>query len=270
MRVKKPAVIDKNGTILYNFGMKRKYEIVVLSKGAFARTLRIYSPKHADRAVIMHDGQNVFYDSDASFGKSWRMFDALKNNRIKNTAVIGIDSVGATRDTDYNPFESELGEYGMKQFGGGADKYCEFISETVIPYLDKRFGYKFYGMLGSSFGATATLYFATKNNDRLKAYGMFSTPLFVSPNAFDKLFETCAFDVGAMYRVYVGGNETVEAGKHSELVPDLFVDDAHTVVKTLRKKGASDIRLRLENKSVHDEIAWRTPAEEFFSDFSKL
>lgn len=249
--------------------MKRQYEITVLSKGAFARTVRIYSPKKADRAIIMHDGQNVFYDSEAAFGMSWRMLDALKALKLKNVAIIGIDNT-PTRDNDYTPFRSELDEYGIAPFGGNADAYCDYISQTVIPYLDKRFGYKFYGMLGSSAGAIATLYYATKTDERVKAYGMFSTPLFVSPKAFGELFDECKVDGSAMYRVYVGGSETEDIGEYSKLIPDLYVDDAHTLVKMLRAKGVTDLRMRLENTNVHNEISWRGPARDFVADFSKL
>lgn len=250
--------------------MKRKYEITVLSKGAFARTLRIYSPKKATHALIMHDGQNCFYDEDASYKKSWRMLDALKSLNIKNTAIVGIDSVDATRGDDYLPFPTEISLEGIAQMGGKADAYCEFITETVLPYLDKRFGYKTYGMLGSSAGAAITLYYATKNNGKFKAYGMFSTPLFVAPNGFSKLLEACNLDTTAMYRVYVGGSETAEAGEYTNLVPNLYVDDAHTLIKALRSKGVSDLRFRFENKNVHDETSWRAPATEFLDDFCKL
>ena len=71
--------------------MKRKYEIAVISKNGYARTVRIYAPKSADRAIIMHDGKNVFYDEDAVYKKSWRALDALKSAGVKNTAIIGVD-----------------------------------------------------------------------------------------------------------------------------------------------------------------------------------
>lgn len=249
--------------------MKRKYEIVVLSLGAYARTLRIYSPKKAVRAVIMHDGQNVFYDEDAAFKKSWRAIDALKAAGAKDTAVIGIDCVPATRTDDYLPYAAECEKYGVVG-GGNADTYAEFLCRTVLPYLDKRFGYKLYGLLGSSAGAIATMYLATKGIDKFRAYGMFSLPLFVSPDAFSKLFEKKPFASDAMYRIYTGGNETESSSKYSSLIPDLYVEGAHTIVTALRKSGATDIKSTFDNKGVHDETCWHAPEIEFFKDFSRL
>ncbi|MDE6029690.1 MAG: hypothetical protein K2F90_05185 [Clostridiales bacterium] len=250
--------------------MKRKYEIAVLSKGGFARTVRIYAPKKADRAIIMHDGQNVFYDEDATYKKSWRALDAFKAAGIKNTAIIGIDST-ATRDYDYMPFPSELDEYGIPTTGGKADAYMEYLEEIIIPYLDKRFGFKFYGMLGSSNGGLATLYFAARKNARVKAYGLFSTPLFVSPKAFAEFFKTATFDADAYYKVYVGGNEiTTDKPELMKIEEQSFVTDSYVITDELRKSGVVDLDLTVTNVAKHDELAWRAPAREFYKKFSLL
>ncbi len=250
--------------------MKRPYEVVILSRGDFARTVRIYAPKKADRAIIMHDGQNVFRDCDASYGKSWRAIDIMKETGAKNTAVIGIDSVDATRMDDYLPFPSELDKYGVKIGGGKANIYSDYLENTVLPYLDKRFGFAFYGMLGSSAGALATIDFAARKNSRFKAYGMFSTPIFVSPAAYGKFFNSATFDAAAAYYVYVGGSESEDAGEFSSLVPQAYVDSAFLVTNMLRKSGATNIDLMLKNTAVHDEVHWRVPEKEFFEIFSKL
>ncbi|MDE6617795.1 MAG: hypothetical protein K2K13_02070 [Clostridiales bacterium] len=251
--------------------MKRKYEIAVLSKGGFARTVRIYAPKKADRAIIMHDGQNVFYDEDASYKKSWRALNALKAENIKNTAIIGIDST-VTREFDYVPFPVENAEkYGIKQVGGKADEYMAYLEEIIIPYLDKRFGFKFYGMLGSSFGGLATLYFAARKNPRVKAYGMFSTPLFVSPDAFTEFFKTASFDTDAYYKVYTGGNEiTTDKPELTKIEQQAFVTDCYILTDELRKHGAVNLDLTMTNTAAHDELAWRAPQQDFFKKFSLL
>lgn len=250
--------------------MKRKYEIAVVSKGAYARTLRIYAPKKADRAVIMHDGQNAFYDRDASYGKSWRVLDILKACGIKNTAVVGIDST-PSRDDDYLPFENELAAYGIKKCGGKASAYSDYIETRVIPYLDKRFGFKLYGMLGSSAGALATLDFAEKNLSSFKAYGMYSAPLFVSPNAYDRHLPGATFDTDAFYHVYVGGNEVTGEGEMpAETESGLFVNDAFKLVNALKKGGAKNIKLEMDGLAGHDEVSWRIPEKTFFTEFASL
>ena len=252
--------------------MKRKYEIAVLSKGAYARTIRLYVPQKADRAIIMHDGQNVFYDSDAAYKKSWRAIDALKSSGIKNTAIIGIDSV-ATRYDDYFPFPTELERLGMPLCGGKADVYAEYISGTVIPYLDKRFGFKFYGMAGSSAGANMTAFYASKRDERFKAYAMFSPAFFVSPAAYDKFFAETRFVPDALYAVYAGGNEDtgeIPDPETRKKIPQMYVNDAFALTNALRGCGAKNIVLTYNHNGVHDETCWREPERIFFEKFSAL
>ncbi len=238
----------------------RKYEIAVISKGAFARTVRIYAPKKATRAVIMHDGQNVFDDADASYGKSWHALDILKAAGAKNTAIIGIDSISATRTDDYMPFPAEFGDVGSG--GANCETYADYISEILLPYLDKRFGFERYAMLGSSAGAMFTLYYAARQDKRISAYGLFSTPLFPCKTASEKFLTESSFAPDAYYCVYTGGNENVDGA-----TPDLFVDDAFTVVKSLRRSGAKNIDLLFDNVGEHDETFWREPEKKFFEKF---
>ncbi len=249
--------------------MKRKYEIAVISKAGYARTVRIYAPKKADRAVIMHDGQNVFNDADAMYGKSWRAVEALEALGIRNTAIIGIDSVEASRRNDYLPFPNELGEYGMAPSGGFADAYMQYIEDGIMPYLEKRFGFGAYGMLGSSAGALVTLYYAARHDARFKAYGLFSAPIFFSPSAFDEFFAKTEFP-DAYYEVYVGGNEQTDKIDPPEAVPDLYVGYAFKLTAALRKSGIKRLHLTVENEGIHDETSWREPEKRFFKVFSRI
>lgn len=253
--------------------MKRAYEIAVIGKGGYARTVRIYAPKKSDRAVIMHDGQNSFYDGDAAYGKSWRALDALKQNGIKNTAIVGIDSVGATRYDDYFPFPTETEEYGFPKCGGKADVYADYIQSMVIPYLDERFGFKLYGMAGSSAGANMTAYYASKRDGRFKAYAMFSTALFVAPDAYGEFLKEASFDPDALYSVYVGGNEDtgeLDDPRITGKIPQLYVDDAFALTNALRSSGAKNLTLRYSHNGEHDEVSWREPFAEFLKLFSLL
>ncbi len=248
--------------------MKRKYEIAVVSKNGYARTVRIFAPKNADRAIILHDGQNVFYDSDAAFGKSLRALDALKSLGIKNTAIIGIDCT-PTRDDDYLPFPADFGY--TRPRGGKAAEYVRYIEDGLLPYLDKRFGFKSYAMAGASAGALATLYFCAGNNEKFKAYGFMSTPLFVAQSAFADFFEKTKFPTDCIYEIYVGGNErAAEVKERADEIPAMYVADAYALTAALGKSGATRLRLTVQADGVHDETCWRAPFTRLLFDFSKL
>lgn len=252
--------------------MKRIYEIAVLSKGAYARTLRMYVPKKADRAIIMHDGQNVFCDDEAVFKKSMRAAEALRALSVKNTAIIGIDCA-PTRLDDYMPIPSELTAVGMPSAGGHCDRYADFIEQTVIPYLDTRFKFKKYGMLGTSAGGAATLYFASRRLEKMIAYAAFSVPLFFGHKGYAQFFSEAEFIKDAHWQIYVGGDE--HAGNFTDPAlqakePRLYVNDAFMLVNELRNKGISDVSLTLDAHGTHDEESWRKPQREFFEYFAAL
>lgn len=251
---------------MYNVAMKRKYEIAVISRGAFARTVRIYAPKKADRAVIMHDGQNVFCDAEATYGKSMKAIETLKSCGVKNTAVIGVDA-GPAREEFYMPFPAETGE----KRGGKCALYCEYLSKTLLPYLDKRFGFKKYAMFGSSCGALATMYYASLGDERFKAYAMLSTPLFSADNAHANFLSSAKFDSRAYYVVYAGGNEQVALpDSDAQNVSQAFVDDAFALTNALRKSGATDVTTTINGPAVHDETAWIPLEREFFKRFGEI
>lgn len=247
--------------------MKREYEIAVISRGAYVRTIRLYAPKRADRAIIIHDGQNVFCDGDATYKKSLRAIESIKEIGIKNTAVIGVDSA-ASRNDDYLPFAVESSDSAASPYGGKADAYMDYIAHTLIPYLDRRFGFKTYGMLGTSAGALATLYFAAKRNERVKAYGLYSSPLMVSPKAFGEFLAHASFDGDCYYHIYAGGSEQTGDIERQETEKRLFVADAFTIADTLERNGITNFDLEISGAAEHDEIAWRTPLKKFMKKFA--
>lgn len=248
--------------------MKRKYEIAVVSKNGYARTVRMFAPKTADRAIILHDGQNIFYDSDATFGKSWRALETLKSLNIKNTAIIGVDST-ATRNDDYLPFPAEAGF--AAPCGGKADAYADYLENGLLPYLETRFGFKAYAMAGSSAGALATLCFAARNVEKFKAYGLYSTPLFVSQSAFDDFLNSADFPSDCIYELYVGGNERADdAEEIADSASAMYVADAYKLTASLGKRGAANLRLTVKGDGIHDETCWRAPFARLLSAFSEL
>lgn len=246
----------------------KNYETAVVSNGEMARTLRIYAPKHADRAIIMHDGRNVFFDKDSSYNKSWRMIEILKTQKAKNIAVIGIDVPDATRYDDYTAFAAD--EHIPYDVGGKADAYLNYLKNTVIPYLDKRFGYKKYAMLGSSAGALATISFAALNNPRFCAYGLFSTALLFNSAKYAEFLESAQFDSNSMFCVYVGGNEHEDNYDAPDAVPSLYVNNAFSIVNALRRNNVQNLSFIYKHNAVHDEVSWRLPTAEFVKNFSAL
>ncbi len=216
--------------------MKRNHEIVVLSKGAYARTLRIYSPKKATRAIITHDGISAF-ERDG-------IFDLLKRC-AKNTAFVAIDAAPSRLD-DYFPFRTENPNYSETAFGGNAERYRDYFFGTVLPYLDKRFGYAEYAMLGYGAGAAATLYFAAAEHahPHVTAYGILCAPLFVAPESFSEFLNGAKF-ADARYYVY---SDKSNFREQTITAPDaLYSASAVSIAAALQRCGVRRVSLEINN-----------------------
>lgn len=235
----------------------RKYEIVVLSKGAYARTVRIYSNKHADRAVVFHDGKSVF-EGDGGL----HAIELVRSVKAKNVAVVAIDCVSTD---DYIPFAVENDD---AHAGGKTDEYRDFILQTLIPYLDRRFKFDFYAMAGIGLSAAATLYIAASKSERLRAYGLFSTPLFFCPRAFDEFLSGASFDKSALYSVYTGGSERPDG--LPEQISQAFVSDSFKTVNALRLSGVKDLTFSLDNLGTYDNSSRLPHIKKFITDFNSL
>lgn len=216
--------------------MKRNHEIVVLSKGAYARTVRIYSPKKATRAIITHDGQTAFAQNG--------IFDLLRSC-TKNTALVAIDAT-PTRLDDHFPFRTENVDCIDSPFGGNADQYRDYVTQTLLPYLDKRFGYAEYAVIGYGSGAAATLYLAdaAHAHPRVTTYGIFCAPLFVAPEGFSRFLNDTKF-ADARYYVYSDGANFRE---QAVTAPNaLYSASAVSIAAALQRCGVRSVSLQINN-----------------------
>ena len=148
------------------------------------RTLRIFLParyhqaEHAYPVLYMHDGQNVFEKSTATYGMCWDAQTTLDEmqrlGKLSGLIVVAIDSSheldGMERYNEYSPWRAnqEIKELGvgdeLLKFGGEGDEYMAFICHTLKPYIDQTYRTKpnreFTYLAGSSMGGLISLYAA--------------------------------------------------------------------------------------------------------------
>ena len=78
------------------------------------KTIRVYLPPSYSENIdnqypvlYMMDGQNLFFDSLAYFGRSWRISDVsdqlVKDKYVKEFIIVGIDHAGINRFSEYMP-----------------------------------------------------------------------------------------------------------------------------------------------------------------------
>lgn len=131
--------------------------------------LYVMLPKNVENeetypVLFFHDGQNVFFDSDASFGTSWGIKEIYEQNDMPKAIIVGLSCAnGLNRLDEYNPFiASKVISFGEtpRLTGGKGDIYLHDIIDTVLPYLALNYPVDLSNvtLAGSSMGGHISLY----------------------------------------------------------------------------------------------------------------
>ena len=198
--------------------------------------------------LYMFDGQNVFFDEDASFGTSWRMYDYL-NAGQPDVIVAAVSCSQTGRMAEYSPFSHENGDAGHVNARGRST--MEWLLGEFKPSIDAQ-----YRTLpdrdntliaGSSMGGLMSLYAALDYNGAFSRAACLSPSLWVHPRKSLRMIErariapdTCIyFDYG-----------TQEMGNHPKNAEVLCA-----ACSALLRKGV-DLTFRLVPGGTHSEGSW--------------
>ena len=111
--------------------------------GKEERAVYVYVPDEAADSSVrlpvlyMFDGHNVFFDEDATYGKSWGMKEFLEG-WIKDMIIVGIECGhdGYERLSEYLPYPA-VGHFG--QFEPWGEKTMDWIVNEIKPMIDKEY-----------------------------------------------------------------------------------------------------------------------------------
>ena len=172
--------------------MIKKWNVTIPKlTGGKERRAYIYLPasykKEPDRrypVLYMFDGHNVFLDSDATYGRSWR-FGKYLDSAKKDLIVVAIECnhEGNGRLVEYSPISYENATMG--KIRGKGSVYMNWLVGTLKPYIDEN-----YRTLpdrlntiigGSSMGGLMALYGAAVYNHVFQRAVCLSPSLWVAP-----------------------------------------------------------------------------------------
>ena len=133
--------------------------------------------------MYMFDGHNVFFDEDATFGKSWGMNRYMEENK-KELIIVAVECnhEGNQRLAEYAPISFETPSLG--KIRGKGNVYMNWLVKELKPFIDEN-----YRTLpdrcntiiaGSSMGGLMALYAATTYNHVFQRAACLSPSLWVS------------------------------------------------------------------------------------------
>ena len=221
------------------------------SYGLANRNLRIYLPEdywtnttETYRVLYMHDGQNLFYASEAAFGTEWQVdenYDELRaTGSIEKCIFVGIWNTPARMD-----------EYATQT--AQATAYKNLIINSIKPYIDANYRTKpqaeFTGIAGSSLGGLVSSWIAWNNPT---VFGMAGN---VSPSYW---YESTAFYNTLM--AYSGGKKPIKewhyAGSSEGSNMATYATNVHNKLLAQGWTGNSDAKLMVTTGGQHNEYYW--------------
>lgn len=163
-----------------------KRDFIYTPKGT-NRPLHIYLPNSYfetdSRYPVMYffDGHNLFFDEDATYGKSWGLKKFL-DSWGKDIIIVGIECGhdGQERLSEYLPYPANKGSH-FASFEPKGDETMQWILSEVKPLIDMEYRTipfrECTGIAGSSMGGLMALYAAVHYNRWFSKAGCVSSAI---------------------------------------------------------------------------------------------
>ena len=246
--------------------MIRKWKVTIPTlTGREPRWAYIYVPdeaaSHPDRrypVLYMFDGHNVFFDKDATYGKSWGMKEYLEENEVPLivAAVECNHHPDGGRLSEYSPFSFSAKNIG--KITGRGKKTMDYLVGVFKPFIDSRYptlpDREHTFLAGSSMGGLMTLYGVMAYNAVFSRGAALSPSVWVAPRRFDRMLQTARLHGDtALYLDY--GEK--EIANHRDMLPALL-----RCVTRLCQRGVS-VSFRIVPGGTHCEASWEKQIPSF-------
>lgn len=164
------------------------------------RRLYVYLPRDYARSeqrypvLYMFDGHNVFYDSHATYGKSWGMKEYLEKTGIPLILVaVECNPEGFSRLSEYSPWSFHAPRP-VGDVEGKGKITMDWFTKVLKPEIDERYrtlSDREHTMIaGSSMGGLMTIYAAIAYNAYFSGAAALSPSLWVNPKGMEELIRT--------------------------------------------------------------------------------
>ena len=247
--------------------MIRKWSITIPElTGSTPRKAYVYVPDHdGDEDVrypvlYMFDGHNVFYDEDATYGKSWGMAELAESNQLP----LIIAAVECNHDPDngrlseYSPFTFEDPELG--RIKGRGRVTMEWLIHSFKPYIDRTLptlpDREHTFIAGSSMGGLMSLYAVMTYNKVFSRAAALSPSVWFATNQLDRML--CRSPIGPDTVVYMDYGSR-ELPYHKNMKSQFA-----KVTSRLLERGVM-VNCRIVPGGNHNEASWEQQIPFFLS-----
>lgn len=233
-----------------------KIKIPALS-GEEERLVYLYLPENWEHSgqrypvMYMFDGHNVFFDSHATYGKSWGMGEYLDENH-KQLIVVAVECThnGNARLSEYSPLDFEMPEVGCIK--GRGKEYMDWLIGTLKPMIDANYptlpAREHTTIAGSSMGGLMSLYAVSEYNDVFGKAACISPSFWVAKDRVLDIVANSAIATDSSIYIDYG---SLELPNHANSSEALF-----SVARLLLTKRVNVV-LKIVPGGMHNESSWQ-------------
>lgn len=238
--------------------MVKKWDVTIPKlSGDKPRTAYIYLPESymADTetrypVLYMFDGHNVFFDEDATYGKSWGMNKYMEESG-KELIIVAVECnhEGNRRLIEYSPLNFQNSELGVIR--GKGHILMNWMVNTLKPWIDANYrtlpDRNHTIIAGSSMGGLMALYAVTTYNHIFQRAACLSPSLWVAPG---KVLEMVA-------RAHIRRDTTVymDYGE-KEIFNHMANQESMISTAHLLMTKRVNLALRIVPGGTHSEASW--------------
>ncbi len=238
--------------------MVEKWDITIPElSGQRPRKVYIYLPDYYNEdefrrypVMYMFDGHNVFFDADATYGKSWGMNSFMTWSR-KPLIIVAVECnhTGKNRIKEYSPTNFE--DPGLGKIRGRGRAYMDWLVGTLKPYIDENYrtlsDREHTVICGSSMGGLMSLYAVTVYNNVFGKAACLSPSLWTNPLRMLKLVEKSNIENNTCVYMDYGSEEMLNHPVNAEVLMDM--------TRLLVEKSV-DLTFRIVPGGNHSEASW--------------
>lgn len=210
-----------------------------------------YEPKQRYPVLYMFDGHNVFFDQDATYGKSWGLGKYLDRTATP-LIVVAVEcnhSPENGRLSEYSPFDFDDPHYG--KFAGRGQETMEWFIRKLKPRIDREYrtlkdrDHTF--IMGSSMGGLMSLYAVLKYNKVFSRAAALSPSIWVAPEKLRELVRRAPLSPDTVVYMDYGSREM---GFHADMEAAFANLGAQMLSRRLK------LTLRIVPDGDHCEACW--------------
>ena len=201
--------------------------------------------------LYMFDGQNVFFDEDATFGKSWGLANYLDYTDTPLIVAAVECNAGPNNErlVEYSPYRFDDPTYG--HFDGKGAATMNWFIHRFKPFIDRNFRtlpdreHTFIG--GSSMGGLMSLYALLNHNDVFGRAAALSPSIWVSPEKLSGLLGRAKLETGTVLYMDYGSREM---GNHEGMRKGFADMCSKVMIRGIH------LTARLVPGGTHSEASW--------------